>query len=264
MTVVGIAPAGAERRGELPADGRFTSLRLLQIDGDVRAALGDEEAIALLLAGTFDLAANGNHWGGRGARTTPFAGRPLALFLPPQASLAAAGRGEILLLGCRQTQAAVADAAATGRAALSQSPLLPLAGSGKAYDPATGEWRMAETFPTSPEILPPRRIERTQLPGCVVERVFPPAYKASTLSVDEVVLPAGASLDVAALPGRPPATELLVFVRSAGSARLAVDGETIELRGDGAALHRHERGAPRLHVGAVDGDCYVVLAHAGK
>lgn len=255
---------GENRALALPASSRFSALRLFLVDGRTEHQLGDEEAVALLLSGTFDLAANGNHWGGRGARTTPLQGRPLALFLPPRASFEACGAGEILLLAARPAADAPDPDAATGRAALSQQPLLPLAGSGKAFDPQRGEWRMAETFPSSPEILPPRRIDRSTVDGVAVERVFPLAYKASTLSLDELVLAPGQGFDAAALPGRPPATELLLFVRSAARVTIRAGAEEFTVIGDAVLLQTHEPGAPRLWLRAGDAKCYAVLAHAGK
>ena len=163
----------------------------------------DHETAAVLLAGTFDLlagppAGDRTSWPARGARETPFAGRPMAVFLPPENAFEArngTADGEILLFGA--TQQRTDEAPKEGRAALSQSPLLPLAGSGKSFDPNSGEWMPAETFPTSAESLPPRRMRRRPVGEVEVERVFTSDYKAATLTVDEAVLQVGAPEAVA-------------------------------------------------------------------
>jgi hypothetical protein len=144
-----------------------------------------------------------------------------------------------------------------------QSPLLQLAGSGKAFDPTTGEWRPAETFPTAAESLPPRRMQQLKVGACVVERVFASDYKAATLSVDEVVLPAGQSLAVADIPGRPRADEVLVFVRTEGGATVAHAGQKSDARGD-AAFCMTIAGEPDVSITAEGSPAYVVLAYAGK
>ncbi|HLQ37016.1 MAG TPA: hypothetical protein VK348_04400 [Planctomycetota bacterium] len=249
-------------RGTLPACAWFTSLQLLRIAGSAQLTTGDEESCALLLAGTFDLQGGPSHWGGRGARTAPLQGRPLAVFLPPRTLFAAGnGHGEILIVGARQPKA---DAPVTGLAAFSIKPLLPLSGSGKSFDPGTGEWRPAETFAANAELLPPRRIERTEVGTVAVERVFPVGYKAATLCIDEAALAAGAQLDVGAIPDRPAATELLVYVRSEGRVSLHCGGTATAVTGEGAFVLAYPRGAPQLRITADAGACYVMLAHAGK
>lgn len=226
---------------------------------------GDVETAVVLLAGTFDLVAGGTAWPARGARRTPFAGRPMAVFLPPRCEFRVGNgppdhSGELVLVAARQP---AAPAPATGRDVLSQKPLLPLAGSGKAFDPGTGEWRPAETFPTSPESLPPRRIERLDAGGVPLERVFPAGYKALTLSVDEAVVPTGAALRLAAVPARPACDELLVFVRTAATARLEHAGSAATIAGD--AVHWFAGAMlDDIAVVAESGDCYVLLAYAGK
>ncbi len=206
---------------------------------------GDVETAVLLLAGTFDLIGGTTAWPARGARPTPFMGRPMAVFLPPRTEFRTQnGRGEILLLGARQPPR---PPAAQGRAAFAQKPLLPLAGSNKSFDPTTGEWLPAEAFPTAPESLPPRRMQRLPVGELVVERVLAADYKAATLSVDEVVVPAGATLRVRDIPGRPRADEVLVFVRGD-------DGDAVSVRGD----------VDDLQVTAGRAPSYVVLAYAGK
>lgn len=221
---------------------------------------GAYETAAILLHGTFDLVGGGTAWPARGARRNPCEGRPMAVYLPPSTAFRCAnGSGEILLLAARQP---AAPPLPTGRELLAQKPLLPLAGSGKSYDPNTGEWRPAETFPDAPESLPPRRFERFTVGACTLERVFAPDYKAATLCVDEVVVPSGATLALANVPGRPACDEVLLFVRGSG-ARVAAPGTTANADGDVALLSGGSAGdvvvtAPSTH------PCYVVVAWAGK
>ncbi len=175
---------------------------------------GEHETAVLLLGGTFDLVGGGTAWPARGARKDVFGGRPMAVYLPKHTEFRTSkGLGEILLLAARQPLAREA----TGRELLAKKPLLPLAGSGKSFDPNSGEWMPAETFPSAPESLPPRRFERITVGACTLERVFAPGYKAATLSVDEVAVPAGASLALRDVPGRPASDEVLVFVRGSGA-----------------------------------------------
>jgi len=216
----------------------------------------DGEAAVVLLSGTFDLLGNGTSWPARGARKTPLQGRPMAVYLPPKATFAvrnapAARAGEILLVYARQP---AVEAEPEGRDALSSKPLLPLAGSGKAFDPKTGEWKPEETFPTAAESLPPRRFERVQVGELVLERVFASDYKAATLCLDEVVVPAGASLRLGDVPSRPGCDELLVFTRRSGEH--GGDGDEVQwLSADDADA---------LAIDAADGATYVAIAYAGK
>ncbi len=237
----------------------FTELRLWRPRGEAAYTTGDAESAAVLLRGTFDLVGGGTAWPARGARTSEFEGRPMAVFLPPRTGFGAHnGDGEILVVAARQPQAAPEP---EGRAALSRKPLLPLAGSGKAFDPGTGEWRPAETFPTSAESLPPRRMQRLPVGDVTVERVFAPDYKAATLSLDEVVLAAGSSLDLRTIPGRPLADEILLFVRPRGVAQVRC-GEQVRACAQDTALL--VAAGEDLDVTA-DGDAaYVVIAYAGK
>jgi len=210
---------------------------------------GDVETAVVLLAGTFDLIGGSTAWPARGARKTPFEGRPMAVFLPPKTPFRTQnGNGEILLVAATQP---VVREEATGRDALAKKPLLQLAGSGKSFDPTSGEWKPAETFPTAPESLPPRRFERIPVGACVVERMFAPDYKAATLSVDEVVVPKGATLRVAEIPGRPRCDEVAMFVREGDGQR----GDRVEIvRGNG----------DDVVITATNAPVYVVLAYAGK
>lgn len=227
---------------------------------------GDHETAVLLLGGTFDLVGGGTVWPARGARKHAFAGRPMAVFLPPRTEFRTGnGRGEILLIAARQPQVKIEP---TGRDALSNKPLLPLAGSGKAFDPKTGEWLPAEAFPTAPESLPPRRFERVPVGACVIERVFAPSYKAATLSVDEVVLPAGATLALRDVPGRAAHDEVLLFVRANDeqdrAARVTIAGESHEVRGDAVFVVPTPGGEADVTLAAANAPLYAVLAYAGK
>ncbi len=222
---------------------------------------GDHETAVLLLGGTFDLVGGGTAWPARGARRDAFGGRPMEVFLPPRTEFRTNnGSGEILLIAARQPAVKVEP---QGRDALSHKPLLPLAGSGKAFDPKTGEWLPAEAFPTAPESLPPRRFERIAVGACTIERVFAPSYKAATLSVDEVVVPAAASLSLRDVPGRAPHDELLLFVRSDG-ARVTIAGEARDVRGDAVFVVPTPGGTADVTLAAANAPLYAVLAYAGK
>jgi hypothetical protein len=185
------------------------------------------------------------------------------VFLPPRTTFRAAnGRGEMLLVAARQPATGPEP---TGRDALAHKPLLPLAGSGKAFDPGSGEWKPAETFPSSPESLPPRRFTRLQAGACVVERLLAPDYKAATLVVDEVVVPPGASLRLADVPQRPRCDELALFVRGTGTVDPADGGARVELDGgDDVMLVPNDSIAvlPTLHAGVRP--LFLVVAWAGK
>ena len=226
------------------------------------------ETAVILLGGTFDLVGGGTVWPARGARKDAFTGRPMAVFLPPHTTFQVSkGTGEILLLAARQP---VVRDEPTGREALARKPLLPLAGSGKAFDPTKGEWMPAESFPSAPESLPPRRFQRFDLPTegnvvttAVMERVFAPDYKAATLSVDEVVLQPGQSLALRDLPSRPSCDEMMVFVRTEDQALLGDRTQVTNVRHDVAMLLTPPQFEAH-HVGAVSGRCYVAIAYAGK
>ncbi len=235
------------------------SIRRLAIASECRLVTGAEETCAILLAGTFDLVGGTTSWPSRGARTSPLSGRPVAVYLPPHTPFAAQnGNGEILLLGARKPP----TVAPIGRAALQQSPLLPLAGSGKSFDPNSGEWRPAETFPTAPESLPPRRIARLPFGATVIERVFAADYKATTLVVDEFVLPAAATLSLHDLPLPVAACECMIYLRCGGDVAIDAGADALRLRGEAACVLRAPATALTIRTGALP--AYLVLAHAGK
>lgn len=250
---------GRMRSARLDADSRFLAVHLAAVDGALAHTSGDGESCALLLGGTFDLRGGPTQWPNRGARATPFQGRPVAVFLPPHTELAAQnGSGEILFVEARKPVAARTE----GRAALHQSPLLPLAGSGKSFDPTRGEWLPAESFPTAAESLPPRRIAQVQLGDVRVERVFAADYKAEALCVDEFVVPAGRTAELAGLSFSPAADEALLFVRCEGEATVHCGSESLLVRGDAVVRVRGALGA--LRVVAASTPSYCVLATAPK
>ena len=252
--------AGAERHRVAAAPGArwFDHVTVWQPTDPDQLVTGEHEVLVVLLGGTFDLVGGSTAWPARGARRDPFGGRPMAVFLPPNTPFRVGnGHGAILLVAARQPSG---RDEATGRGLLAQKPLLPLAGSGKAFDPNSGEWRPAETFPTAPESLPLRRFERIPIGEVVLERVFAPDYKAATLALDELVLPAGGSLRLADVPGHQHADELVVFVRAEASVRL---GEQTLAAGDHAVQCRLDEVAA-TRIDAVGGRVYLALAYAGK
>lgn len=243
----------------------FTELRLWQPGGTAAYTTDDAESAAVILHGTFDLVGNGTAWPARGARRTEYEGRPMAVFLPPRADFHAAGPvGEIAIVAARQLARAEQP---VGRAALSHKPLLPMAGSGKAFDPTSGEWRPAETFPTAAESLPPRRMQQLRVGALTVERVLAPDYKAATLSIDEVVLPMGAELHLGAIEGRPPASEVLLLLRSEGQLSLRDAATGTAHHAPTAVEHAWLLSADEFATTSLRADTgrgYVLIAYAGK
>jgi KduI/IolB family len=260
FTAVPLQTHAQGRSARLPECRHFTAFTLLDSHDTVAVTTNAEESGVVVLAGTFDLQGGPTHWGNRGARAAPAAGRPVAIFLPPHTPFEARGRGELLLVSARQPE----QAPVTGRQALSQKPLLPLAGSGKAFDPRSGEWLPAETFPTAAELLAPRRMQHLELGTANIERVFGPAYKATTLCLDEAVINPGGILTVRELPDLPASDELLVYVRTPGTALLHWGSTALPTSGEGLFLGQHAPGEPRLVATAGDAPCYVLLAYAGK
>ncbi len=238
---------------------RLTSLAIARVASDLVVTTGNGETCALVVTGTFDLRGGHTQWQSRGARTEPFAGRPVAVFLPPRTEFAAGnGSGEILLVEAKKPPAPQA----TGREALRQSPLLQLAGSGKSFDPTRGEWMPAESFPTAAESLPPRRIAQLQCGPVRVERVFAADYKAETLVVDECVVPEQSTFDVTQLPLPASVCEALVFVRSSAKVTLRIGETSLVVEGDAVV---HACGAVQsLSMTTTDAKAYVVLASGPK
>lgn len=244
----------------------LTHLQLWSPTGQDQLVTGDHETAVVLLRGTFDLHGGPTAWPARGARRSEYEGRPMAVYLPKHTTFRAEhGQGEILLVAAKQP-AAAPGTNSDGRAGLGLKALLPLAGSGKSFDPNSGEWRPAETFPSAPESLPPRRMTRLPCGALWVERVLAADYKAATLCIDEVVLQPGQTLGIADIPERPKCDELLLFVRTEGTVQLGTAG-------DGTPAHT-ARGelvfAGEAAVGtaqqitAQEGRTYVLVAYAGK
>lgn len=253
--------AGDERLRTAPATAAkwLTSVQLWRPSAQDSLTTTDAETGVILLSGTFDLHGGPTVWQARGARKSPFEGRPMAVFLPPRTTFRAEnGSGELLLVSARQPQIV---APAEGRAVFGQKPLLPMAGSGKSFDPNSGEWRPAETFPSAPESLPPRRMQRLPVGAVTVERVLAPDYKAATLSLDEVVLAAGTSLRLLDVPGLPPADEVLVFVRSEGTTAITHGGDTTNMPSGDTVFYASSLDVTLL---ATTGRSYAMFAYAGK
>ena len=86
MSVLALPAAGAVRALSLPGPW-LRSIAVVAVDGSHEHAVPDgEEALAVVLAGTFDLFAGGSSWLQRGLRATVFEGRPCGLYLPPKVS----------------------------------------------------------------------------------------------------------------------------------------------------------------------------------
>lgn len=270
MNAAALPFAGDDRlRRAVPTGARWLDQVALWCPNDPdRLTTGAHETAVILLGGTFDLVGGGTAWPARGARQDAFAGRPMAVFLPPHTTFQVSnGRGEILLLAARQPTGRDEP---TGREALASKPLLPLAGSGKAFDPTKGEWMPAETFPSAPESLPPRRFQRFDVPTqggaaatAVVERIFAPDYKAATLSVDEVVLQPGQSLALRDVPARPNCDEMLLFVRTEDQALVGDRTQVTNVRND-VVLRLTPAEFDAHNVGAAAGRAYLAIAYAGK
>ncbi len=215
-----------------PSGHALHSVRRIDIRGEARARTGQgEEACAIVLDGTFDLQAGGTRWQSRGARVDPRQGRPVAVYVPPDAEFqASGGDGSALWFSAMQPKAPPAE----GLLALRQTPLLPLAGSGKAFDPASGGWLPQESFPNAAESLPPRRIERLALGSATVERVFAAEYKAATLCVDECTIAAHSEFRWGDLPRPPAARHALLYVACEAPVVIRAMGLTVTVQGRAA------------------------------
>ena len=133
----------------------FRVFDVVQTSGPQRTA-PDGESLLVVASGTHDLFAGGGSWVRRGLRPTPFEGRPVALFLPPDTPFRTEqGSGHLLLVTSRQPTLAAPE---TASEAAGRKPLLPMAGSGKSFDPQSGSWKPKEAFLESPEALLPQLI----------------------------------------------------------------------------------------------------------
>ncbi len=228
----------------------LSSVETIAIDGEFEQRTGEVETLLVVLSGTFDMVAGGGSWPARGLRSSPFEGKPVALFLPPDTTLRLSeGSGEILLVSGVQPTQKLEVGEATSR-----KPLLAMAGSGKAFDPKTGEWKNQEFFPSSPQALLPRHIAEDELPGAVRRRVFPTDFKSLCLSLDEIVLTAGANTGVPTLDLPDYPEEMILYHDAPGG--LVVDGHDVFDRGwsDITAASRFT---------AIDADAYLAIAYAG-
>ncbi len=253
---------------------RFDSCRWLRSSSIVTVTAAyefttgaDEEACVLLLSGTFDLIGGSSSWPSRGARTAPEQGRPVVVFLPPGATFRAtpssgSAGGELLVV----TASRPSQPRSEGLAALSEKPLLPLAGSDKSFDPATGEWRPAETFADAPEHLTPRRMTRLVMNGTTVERVLAADYKALALTLDEVVLQPGATLSAGSLDWPGGACEAGIHVRSAGTVTLRGGDRELATTGGTPPGHTLQLGSTpaQLSIEAGDQVAWVAIFSAAK
>ncbi len=232
-------------------------VRVLSCDGrPTERRTDDVESLLLVLEGTHDLSAGSGSWLRRGLRKQRYSGRPVALFLPPETPYRTEnGTGSILVFAARQPAPLASQD--EPKAALSRKPLLALAGSGKAYDPASGTWKPAEAFLASAEAILPRRIERVPLDGgAVLERIIGADYKALSLCVDEVVVHPGKAVRVR--PPRPvegyPA-EFALYVATEGA--VDVGGRTLH----GERVVAGSGTPPQVR--ADEGRCYCAIAYAG-
>lgn len=224
MRVMTWAPAGAGRAIRSEDSAWLRGMQVQPVSGSVEGRTpAGEETLLLLLSGTLDLFAGSSSWLQRGLRDTPYSGRPCGVFLPPGIGWRAQGQGELLLVGTRKPPEPAPPAGSPPPPAMSGGllGLLPMSGSGKAYDARTGKWEMLERFPSSPEAVLPRAIEALEVGGVRGERVFGFGFKASSSCLDEFVLAPGQTLT---LPqprdhrGQPFGTELALLVRSEGRA----------------------------------------------
>lgn len=226
-------------------------IEVVEVNGDFESQTEQVESLVILLSGTYDVLAGGGSWQARGVRSSPLDGKPVALYLPPKTRFAfQGGQGELLFVASIQPEKPVVETEVT-----SEKPLLALAGSGKAYDPASGTWKRQEDFPSSPEAILPRRIEVTETDGCVIRHVMPFDYKALSLSVDEAVLRDGHGMEARTTQVAPYPAERAVYYDAAGE--LSIGDVTVSGRGVLPAI------AAGTSIRAHGGDAHLVLASAG-
>lgn len=226
-------------------------IEVIQVDGDFESISEEVESLVIVLSGTYDVLAGAGSWLARGVRQTPHEGKPVALFLPPKTRFAFQnGHGELLIVSSHQPQAPSTETPAT-----SEKPLLALAGSGKAFDPASGEWKRQEDFPSSPEAILPRRIETSQTDGCSVRHVAPFDYKALSLSLDEAIVQADQSMTAPASQAAQYPAECAVYYDTQSS--LTIGQTTVSGRG---VLPAVAAGTP---IQAGDSPAHLVFSYAG-
>lgn len=211
----------------------------------------DGESFLLIVAGTHDIYAASGSWLQRGIRTSPWEGRPLGIFLPPNTPYRLEnGTGRAIVWTARQPERPEPE---SPKEALSSKPLLPMAGSGKAFDPATGTWKPQEAFLSSAEAILPRRIQPIEIDGVRVERILADDYKALGLRLDEVCLEPDQSVTI---PPAGTAAEFGIYFETEGM--LAIGEQVVEGTG---AIRVPGDAPPTLH--ARDERAYVTIAHAG-
>ena len=214
------------------------------------------ETLVLLLSGTYDLEAGGGSWLSRGVRKSAFEGKPVGLFLPPGTRYAFRnGEGEVLMVSGRQPPPP--SEPDTVEETLSKKPLLPMAGSGKAFNPKTGEWLREEDFPSAPEAILPRRVQEQQLGQNLLRQVFPFDYKALCLCLCECVIQDGTTLDVPRLDIANYPEETAVYFTTNGTVRASQGDTEIALTQQGVVAGQN------LVLTAEGGDAYVAIARAG-
>lgn len=260
MTSVTLNPAG-EHDSVATFDGAewLLECRLLELHGAPCELVTPEasESFLLILAGTHDVYAGGGSWLQRGLRPDPFSGRPLGVFLPPRTKYRLEnGEGRALVFSARQPEMPEPE---SPKEALSKKPLLPMAGSGKAFDPATGTWKPQEAFLSSPEAILPRRIARLDTGnGTFVERILDSDYKALGLCLDEVVLPGtdAENTTIPALSGAHTPSEIAIYYEADGE--LTIGDEVVNGHGLVSCP-----AAPSPNLQARGGRAYLAIAQVG-
>jgi hypothetical protein len=192
-TPIAINADGDDLLAEFPDARELLSIRSIRVRGEKIARRNElAESVCVVHSGVHDLYAGGGSWPRRGLRTAPFDGRPVAIYLPPSVPYGVeTGDGILLVASVRQPELSTP---LSERERLARKPLLPLMGSGKAFDPSTGEWRTRESFPESPEAILPRRVLEIDLGhGARLQRILPFDYKARGLCADELTLAAHGS-----------------------------------------------------------------------
>lgn len=262
MRPLDLSTDGAVRMSRATDTAWARGVQLVRVAGTYEARTPDgEETLLVLLGGTLDLFAGSSSWLQRGLRDLPFAGRPCGVFLPPAIGLRACGDGELLLVSTRKPEPKPVPAKAAP-AASGLMGLLPMSGSGKAYDPRTGTWEMLERFPSSPEAVLPRAIETLDVGSARGERIFGFGFKAEASCLDEFVLGPGQSLTLPRPQTHdraPFGVELTLVVRTEGEARVRA-AETRDCRGDTVLVGGADT---PVEVTATRGRAYVVAAWSG-
>jgi 5-deoxy-glucuronate isomerase len=76
----------------------YVGFEVLELDGTSHSRYtGDRELCVVVVEGSCDVRSTRGEWQQVGGRTSPFKGRPAAVYLPPRTELAVAGAGEVAL-----------------------------------------------------------------------------------------------------------------------------------------------------------------------